>query len=80
MDERSVSEGHEPGDRVGLGRVVENTTGLGETPASAELIEPDVDVSSDESFPASDPPAFSGQPVTPGDPARTERPDPPDGP
>lgn len=78
MDERSVDEGHEPGDSVGLGRVVENPTGLGETPADAERIEPDVDASSDGSFPASDPPAFSVQPVTPGDPARTALPDPPD--
>jgi hypothetical protein len=51
-----------PGDRVGLGRVVRTDTGARGQPASGAVEE-----SSEESFPASDPPGFGSGPATPVD-------------
>jgi hypothetical protein len=69
-----------PGDRVGLGRVLEDhATEPGGRPMPGDV---EVEEASDESFPASDPPAFA-----PGRPGRltersiaAERPDPGDAP
>ena len=62
-----------PGTRVGLGRVVENRSGLGheepgtDGPATPASDAPGVDEASDASFPASDPPGFMSEPATPAD-------------
>jgi len=65
-----------PGDRVGLGRVVEDHA----SEAPSRRPPDDVEEASDESFPASDPPAFApGRPLVRQDePTGVERPDPRD--
>ena len=75
-DARTTGERHEPepGEKVGLGRVV--TTDRHDDPGGHPATD-DVEEASDESFPASDPPAFApGRPVRARD--EVERPDPRD--
>ena len=83
-DGRTHDEGSErpsgpgPGDRVGLGRVIEDHAvekGRARAPD-------DVDEASDESFPASDPTGFAPRRPSPRaeDPADAERPGPGDPP
>ena len=69
-------ERHEPapGDRVGLGRVV--STDRATAPSRRDATD-DVEEASDESFPASDPPAFAPGPRV-RDKDEVERPDPRD--
>ena len=62
----------EPGQRVGLGRVVDNRAGLGRDARPAQD-GPHVEEASEDSFPASDPPAYASDQATPGDRATPAR-------
>ena len=61
-----MSEPHRPaapGDDVGLGRVVDNRSGLGHGEPDADRGET-VEDASEASFPASDPPGFTDAPAS----------------
>jgi hypothetical protein len=73
MDDASADERRTPkaGDRVGLGRVVEDHEQASRGRAGPD----DVEEASDESFPASDPPAFApGRPEPRKDEPRKNEP------
>jgi hypothetical protein len=59
-DRGSRPEGDDAGDRVGLGRVVEDhRPAAGSGAARRERPENEVEEASEDSFPASDPPPFT---------------------
>jgi hypothetical protein len=55
-----------PGDHVGLGRVVDNPSGLGHAELEPETGE-GVEAASEDSFPASDPPGYADAPAAAAD-------------